>query len=218
VHLLLSGSPLLPTSLLSSLLHKGDCCLIFYHTSPRNSQEYPTAIVWMAKEEPRYFNIKCDTNSMGSGAVMLESCCGILSFWTHVWLDVYTNTPLSSHLFCFESHEQYFSYLVTINITGDRAANLDLCLAFSSEGCFTYHTYCNIGPPFLRSYPKDPWFSLLNAMLLAKEQSLTILNVLGLTRLARAGLELTTSRMLSESTTTTLPQPYFVFGPLVSYL
>jgi hypothetical protein len=29
-------------------------------------------------------------------------------------------------LFCFESHEQFFSYLVTVTITGDRAANLDL--------------------------------------------------------------------------------------------
>jgi hypothetical protein len=39
-------------------------------------------------------------------------------------------------LFYFESHEQFFSYLATVNITGDRAANLDLCLAltgFSSE-------------------------------------------------------------------------------------
>jgi hypothetical protein len=60
---------------------------------------------------------------------------------------------------------------------------------------------------FLGSYAKDPSFSLLNAMLSAKEQSLPILNVLGLTRPARAGLELTTSRMLSESTTTRLQQP-----------
>jgi hypothetical protein len=48
----------------------------------------------------------------------------------------------------------------------------------------------------------------LNAVLLAKEQSLPILNVLGFTRPARAGLELTTSRMLSESTTTRLRQPF----------
>jgi hypothetical protein len=36
---------------------------------------------------------------------------------------------------------------------------LDLCLAlaaFSSEGSFMCHTYCDTGPPFLRSYPKDP--------------------------------------------------------------
>jgi hypothetical protein len=62
-------------------------------------------------------------------------------------------------LFCFESHEQFFSYLATVTIFGDRAANLDLCLAlttFSSEGSFTCHTYCDTGPPFLRSYPKDP--------------------------------------------------------------
>jgi hypothetical protein len=42
---------------------------------------------------------------------------------------------------------------------------------------------------------------------LAKEQSLPILNVLGLTRPARAGLELMTYRLLSESTTTRLRQP-----------
>jgi hypothetical protein len=111
---------------------------------------------------------------------------------------------------CFESHEQFFSYLATVTIAGDRAANLDLCLAltaFSSEGSFTCHTYCDTGPPFLRSYPKDAWFYLLNAVLLAKEQSLPILNVLGLTRPARAKLELTTYRLISESTTTRLRQP-----------
>jgi hypothetical protein len=66
---------------------------------------------------------------------------------------------------------------------GSRAANLDLCLAltaFSSESSFTCNTYCDTGPPFLRSYQKDPWFSFLNAVLLAKEQSLPILYVLGL--------------------------------------
>jgi hypothetical protein len=71
-----------------------------------------------------------------------------------------------------------------------RDANLDLCFALTAlrgEGSFTYHTYCNTESPFLRSYPKDPWFSLLNAMLLPKEQSLLISNVLGLTRPARAG-------------------------------
>jgi hypothetical protein len=94
---------------------------------------------------------------------------------------------------CFESHKQFFSYLVTVTITGDGAANLDPCLAltaFSSEGSLTCHTYCDTGPPFLRSHPKDPWFYLLNAVLVAKEQSLPILNVLGLTRPARAGLDL----------------------------
>jgi hypothetical protein len=39
---------------------------------------------------------------------------------------------------------------------------------------------------------------------LAKGQSLPILNVLGLTRPARAGLELTIYRLLSESTTSKL--------------
>jgi hypothetical protein len=64
-------------------------------------------------------------------------------------------------VFVFETLEQFFNYLVTISITGERAANLDLkvCLAltsFSSEGSFTCHTYCDTGPPFLRPYPKDP--------------------------------------------------------------
>jgi hypothetical protein len=63
------------------------------------------------------------------------------------------------HFVClFESHEQFFSYLASVTITDDGAANLDLCIAltaFSSEGSFTCHTYCDTGPPFLR-YPKDP--------------------------------------------------------------
>ena len=116
-------------------------------------------------------------------------------------------------MFVLSRSSNFYSYLATFTITGDRAANLDLCLAltaFSSEGYFTCHTYCDTGPPFLRSYPKDPWFYLLNAVFLAKKQSLPILNVLGLTRPARAGLELTTSRLLSESTTTRLQQRFQV--------
>jgi hypothetical protein len=111
---------------------------------------------------------------------------------------------------CFESHEQFFSYLATVTIAVHRAANLDPRLAptaSSSEGSLTCHTHCDTEPPSLRSYPKDSWFYLLNAVLLAKKQSLPILNVLGLTRPTRAGLELTTYRLPSESTTTRLRQP-----------
>jgi hypothetical protein len=78
---------------------------------------------------------------------------------------------------------KFFSYLAVVTISYDMAANLDICLAlmaFSSEGSFRYHTYCGTGSPFLRSCPKDPRFSLLNAVLLAKEKSLPTLNVLGL--------------------------------------
>jgi hypothetical protein len=78
-------------------------------------------------------------------------------------------------LFYFESHEQFFSYLATITITGDKAAKLDVCLAltaFSSEGSFTCHTYCDAGPPFLRSYPKDSWFSTSQCRALG-ERSIT---------------------------------------------
>jgi hypothetical protein len=50
----------------------------------------------------------------------------------------------------------------------------------------------------------------VNAVLLAKEQSLPILNVLCLTTPAPAGLELTPSWMVSESTTTRLTASGFV--------
>jgi hypothetical protein len=40
-------------------------------------------------------------------------------------------------------HEQYFSYLAAVTVTGLQIVYLDSCLAlmaFSSEGPFTYHT------------------------------------------------------------------------------
>jgi hypothetical protein len=33
---------------------------------------------------------------------------------------------------CFESHEQFFSYLATVTITDDRAPNLGQCLALTA--------------------------------------------------------------------------------------
>jgi hypothetical protein len=33
---------------------------------------------------------------------------------------------------CFVLHEQFFSYLATVTIIGDRAANLDLCLTLTA--------------------------------------------------------------------------------------
>jgi hypothetical protein len=106
----------------------------------------------------------------------------------------FETTGLGKWLFVLSRTSNFSAiWRLWVTITGDGAANLDLCLAlmaFSSEGSFTCHTYCDTGPPFLRSYPKDPWFSLLNAVLLAKEQSLPILNVFCLTRPAWAGLEL----------------------------
>jgi hypothetical protein len=116
---------------------------------------------------------------------------------------------------CFESNKQFFIYLATVTITDDRAAKLDLCTALtvftcSSNGSFTCHTYCNTGPLFLRSYPKDPWFYLPNTVLMAEEQFLPILNILGLTWPVHAGLELTTFRLLSESTPTRLRSRYII--------
>jgi hypothetical protein len=59
---------------------------------------------------------------------------------------------------CLQPHEQFFSYLAAVTITGDRAANLDLCstlMTFSSEGSFMCHIYCDMGPQFIWSHPKD---------------------------------------------------------------
>jgi hypothetical protein len=66
---------------------------------------------------------------------------------------------INHHHICFESQKQFFTYLATVTITGDRAANVDLSLAltaFGSEGSFTCHTYSDMGLPFLCSYLKDP--------------------------------------------------------------
>jgi hypothetical protein len=52
--------------------------------------------------------------------------------------------------------EQFFSYPAVVTITGDRAANLGLCLAliaFSYEGSFSCH--CDMGPQFIWSHLKD---------------------------------------------------------------
>jgi hypothetical protein len=66
----------------------------------------------------------------------------------------YLNIPnlfLNFCLFVLSRKSYFFNYLATVTTTGDRAANVDLCLAltaFSSEGSFTCHTYCYTGPLF----------------------------------------------------------------------
>jgi hypothetical protein len=83
-------------------------------------------------------------------------CLHTIILW---WINDKNESERFFFLVCFEPHEQFFSYLAAVTITGERAANLDLCLAltaFGSDGSFTCHTYCDKGPPFLRSYPKDP--------------------------------------------------------------
>jgi hypothetical protein len=80
-------------------------------------------------------------------------------------------------VFVYSPMNDFSAVWQLITIDGRIAANLDLCLtlpAFSSEGSFTCHTYCDTGPLLLRSFPKDPWSSPLNVELLAKEQLLPI--------------------------------------------
>jgi hypothetical protein len=51
----------------------------------------------------------------------------------------------------FQVAQAIFSYLAAVTITGDRTANLGLCLAltaFSSKGSFMCHTYCDTVPVF----------------------------------------------------------------------
>jgi hypothetical protein len=113
---------------------------------------------------------------------------------------------------CFERHEQFFSYLATVIITGYRAANLDLCLAltaFSSESSFTCHIYCNTGPPFFKVIYQRPVIltSEYRTRALGEEAITTYFKRVRFDAAVRVGLELTTSRMHSKSSTTRLPQP-----------
>jgi hypothetical protein len=62
------------------------------------------------------------------------------------------------YLFVYGHLSIFFSYPAAVTITGDGAANLDLCLAlmaFSNEGSFSCHTYCDTGPRFIWSHTKD---------------------------------------------------------------
>jgi hypothetical protein len=85
----------------------------------------------------------------------------------------------------FYLHEQFFSCPAAVANTDDRAAILDLFLVlmvFNTEGSFTIFTF--------------------KFRALGEGGITTYLSALSLTRPARAGLELTTSRMTSESATT----------------
>ena len=58
---------------------------------------------------------------------------------------------------CSKLLGQNFSSQMAVTIVSDGAVNLDLCLALmgsSSEGAFTCHTCCNLGPWFIWSHPK----------------------------------------------------------------
>jgi hypothetical protein len=63
-------------------------------------------------------------------------------------------------------------------------------------------------PPILMSYPKDLWFSQCRA--LSKGAIATYFKRVSLAQPAEAGLELTTTRILSESTTTRQPQTVLI--------
>jgi hypothetical protein len=74
---------------------------------------------------------------------------------------------------CFESHEQFFSYLATATITVDRAANLDLRLALTDF----LAELLQHGTSVFKVISERPVILTSECRALAKEQSLPILNV-----------------------------------------
>jgi hypothetical protein len=110
------------------------------------------------------------------------------------------NVAFICFILLFIAARAIFTYLAAVTITGDRAANLDLCLApmaFSSGFFFRVTaTATRETSVFKVIYDRS-------VILTSKCRSLddgattTYFNILGLTRPARTGLELTTSQVLS---------------------
>jgi hypothetical protein len=80
-------------------------------------------------------------------------------------------------LVCLKPCEQFLSYVAAVTISGDNAANLDLCLAlvaFNSDplkGTFTFHTFCDMECRFIRSHPKDQHLRPTVGFVPAKQRS-----------------------------------------------
>jgi hypothetical protein len=137
-------------------------------------------------------NVQCSSYNVALIENQLNHDLQVLNKWSRQWLLPFVclfGVCLFVWwlFFFFESHEQFFIYLATVTITVDRAANLDLCLAlmaFSSEGSFTCHTYCDTGPFFLKIISKRPVI-LTSECRVVGEGAIT---TYGLTRPARAGL------------------------------
>jgi hypothetical protein len=61
-------------------------------------------------------------------------------------------------MYGFTSRSRLFHLYGDVTIAGEGLLNLGLCSALrvlSREGCLSCHTYCDIGPWFFRSRPKD---------------------------------------------------------------
>jgi hypothetical protein len=86
---------------------------------------------------------------------------------------------------CFESHDQFFSYLATVTISSDRAANLDLCLAlmaFNSEGSLYVPHLPRHGTSVFKVISEIPVILTSEFRALGIGAITAYLNVLGLTR------------------------------------
>jgi hypothetical protein len=132
--------------------------------------------------------------------------CTCNYFITEKFIFTEIKPDFSFYLFdCFESHEHFFSYLVTVTITGDRAANLDLhvCLALAALplGLFYMPHQLRRGTFVFKVISERPVILPSECRALGEGAVTTYFNVLGL---KRAGIEFMTSWMLSESTTTRL--------------
>jgi hypothetical protein len=91
-----------------------------------------------------------ENSQEGRKTIYLKTLQGLSHLACLIENKIYGNSSNLKHfLVCLKPPEQFFSYPAIVTITGDRAANLGLCLAlmaFSSEGSFSWHTYYDMGP------------------------------------------------------------------------
>ena len=101
----------------------------------------------------------------------------IINFcWNHAWFFFLTkmlewlvcshicNATEYNHKVClfwmFSSHSRIFHLCEDVTITGEGLQILTYARyswQLSSEGSLTFHTYCNMGHPFIMVISEDPW-------------------------------------------------------------
>jgi hypothetical protein len=103
------------------------------------------------------------SNSFGLSIPSSRNAHLVHQNWYHISFTFSTEHVLNTqHLLCLfvclKPHEQFFSYLAAVTITGDMAANLGLwsaLRAFEEGGIFIVPHLLRHGPGFIQSHPKD---------------------------------------------------------------
>jgi hypothetical protein len=83
--------------------------------------------------------------------------CQIDRFYSHTRISL-TFDDNCLFVCCFTSRSRIFHLYGDVNIISEGLQNLGLCSAFRAiekEGIFIVPTWCDTGPPFLRSHPMD---------------------------------------------------------------